>query len=149
MNDLELSHIALVCPDLSEALVSLGRLGLTPTLRKQVPAEGVEVAFLPLGVARSFRLEVVVPQRSAAEAAGVRRFLEKHKKGALHHLCFETGNLENTVRDLVQKGATFIEPVVRDGARGRVAFLHPQCTAGVLVELEERLEDLSLGPKRV
>jgi methylmalonyl-CoA/ethylmalonyl-CoA epimerase len=56
----------------------------------------------------------------------------------LHHICLEVDDIEAALRDLRAKGMRLIDRKPRQGAHGRVAFLHPKSTHGVLIELVEK-----------
>ena len=57
---------------------------------------------------------------------------------ALHHICFEVGNLESALERCRAAGIALIDDEPRMGAEGKlIAFLHPASTGGVLIELTE------------
>jgi methylmalonyl-CoA mutase N-terminal domain/subunit len=63
------------------------------------------------------------------------KFLVKRGPG-LHHICFEVDDLAATLADLAAKGVRLIDPMPKVGAGGKlIAFVHPESTQGVLVEL--------------
>jgi methylmalonyl-CoA/ethylmalonyl-CoA epimerase len=51
---------------------------------------------------------------------------ESQKGGGLHHLCYETTNLDQTVEDALRRGAKIVRPVVPGIAFGgrRITFLY-------------------------
>ena len=56
----------------------------------------------------------------------------------LHHLCFETDDIEADMARLKEKGYRFLSEAPKPGAHGtRVAFIHPKSCGGVLIELAE------------
>jgi methylmalonyl-CoA/ethylmalonyl-CoA epimerase len=56
----------------------------------------------------------------------------------LHHIAYRVADIEGALAELAAKGIRLIDEKPRPGAGGhRVAFLHPQSTNGVLVELVE------------
>ncbi len=66
------------------------------------------------------------------------RPLDKRGEG-IHHLAFEVADIEEKLEELKGKGVTLIDQTPREGAHGtRIAFIHPKCSGGVLVELVER-----------
>ncbi|MCK4471771.1 MAG: methylmalonyl-CoA epimerase, partial [Anaerolineae bacterium] len=89
------------------------------------------IAFLPVGESE---IELVEPLTAES---GVARFLEKRGEG-LHHICLEVDDIEAALQDLAAKGIRLIDEQPRRGAHGRVAFLHPKSTHGVLIELIEK-----------
>lgn len=123
-------HVAVVVSDVK---ASLGfwrdALGLSVSALRAVPAEEAEVAFMPLA---GTELELVQPTGSAS---GLARFLEKRGQG-LHHVCLEVDDLPAMLAQLSSRGIRLINEEPRRGAGGRsYAFVHPESTGGVLVEL--------------
>jgi methylmalonyl-CoA/ethylmalonyl-CoA epimerase len=56
----------------------------------------------------------------------------------MHHLCLEVDDLEEMLRQLKAKGIRLINEEPRLAADGKkYAFIHPESTHGVLVELYE------------
>lgn len=68
-------------------------------------------------------------------------FLMKHGPG-FHHVTFEVDDLDGAVAELEAKGVAvasrhdYAEP--REGRRVREAFLHPESTPNLLIQLVER-----------
>ncbi len=127
-----INHIAIIVPDLEGALAFWeGALGLKLARTEAVPAEGVDVAFLPIG---GSNVELLKP---TVADTGVARFLEKRGPG-IHHMCFEVDDIAATLDQLRAHGIQLIneQPVEGHGGR-RYAFVHPKSTGGVLVELYE------------
>ena len=127
-----LHHIAIVVPDIEQALTFWQEaLGLTVEQQKEVPEQQVQVAFLPV---RESEVEVIKP---ISDTSGVAKYLAKRGPG-VHHLCFEVDNIEITLAQLKAKGIRLIDEAARTSAEGhKYAFVHPESTQGVLVELYE------------
>ncbi|MGH2627073.1 MAG: methylmalonyl-CoA epimerase [Anaerolineales bacterium] len=127
-----IDHVAILVDDIESAL-RFWRDGLDLRLAhvEDVPDQDSVVAFLPAGEAE---IELVKP---TAEESGVARYLTKKGPG-LHHLCLEVDDLEGTLARLHSLGVRLVnpEPVIGTGGK-RVAFIHPESTHGVLVELYE------------
>ena len=66
-------------------------------------------------------------------------FLEKNKKGGIHHICFEVEDIDSAIMRLTRDGATILgDGKAKIGAHGKpVIFLHPKDFNGTLIELEE------------
>ncbi len=62
------------------------------------------------------------------------KFLEKRGEG-IHHVCFEVDNVHSAMEELAAKGVELIDKEPREGAEGKIAFLHPKSTYGVLTEI--------------
>ena len=132
--ELCLHHIALAVESISQHQKLYETLfGAKLLSRERVESERVSVAYLALG---DIKLELVEPLEGNVS---LRKFLDRKGEG-LHHLCFQVQNIEEAVSQLSQRGATFIEPVIRSGSGNtKVAFLHPKSTGGILIELKEVL----------
>ncbi|MCJ7514144.1 MAG: methylmalonyl-CoA epimerase [Anaerolineales bacterium] len=125
-------HAALVVQDL-EAGLKFWRdaLGLKLDHIEDVPEQESRVAFLPVG---DGEIELVLP---TTDDSGIARYLAKRGPG-IHHLCLEVDDLPAALEQLRQHGIRLIheQPVAAAGGR-RAAFIHPESTGGVLVELYE------------
>ena len=128
----KIDHIGIVVHSIEEALqVYEEALGIELTDVEEVPEQAVKVAFLPVGESE---IELVEPLTASS---GVARFLEKRGEG-IHHICLEVEDIEAALQDLAARGVRLIDQQPRQGTHGRVAFLHPKSTHGVLVELIEK-----------
>lgn len=127
-----INHIAIVVEDIESALgFWRDALGLELAQVEEVPEQQAAIAFLPVGESE---VELVQPTTSTS---GVARFLAKRGPG-LHHLCVEVDDLEHMLVQLKAKGIRLIDETPRSGSGGKkLAFIHPESTQGVLVELYE------------
>jgi len=130
--NMTLDHLGIAVRSLDTALTFYrDALGLAAEGPEEVPAEGVRIAFLPVGESR---IELLEPMSADTTVA---RFLDRHGEG-IHHVCLRVADIDKAVADLKQRGAQIVPPDVRRGAGGRrVAFIHPRSTGGVLLELVE------------
>ena len=125
-----INHVAVVVQDMEKSL-SFWRDGLGIDLHelRDVPAEQSQVAFLPLAGAE---VELVMP---TTQDSGIAKYLAKRGPG-MHHLCLEVDDIDGMLGQLKEKGIRLINEEPRTGADGkRYAFIHPEATGGVLVEL--------------
>jgi methylmalonyl-CoA/ethylmalonyl-CoA epimerase len=127
-----IDHVAIVVEDIEAALrFWRDSLGLELDHIEDVPEQKSTVAFLPSG---GSEVELVKP---TAEDTGVSRYLQKHGPG-MHHICFEVGNIEEALAQLKSKGVRLINETPMTGSGGKkIAFIHPESSQGVLVELYE------------
>lgn len=125
-------HVALVVNDLQAALAFWHEvLGLPLAGVQDIPEQQSRIAFLPAGEAE---VELVLP---TSDDSGIARYLAKRGPG-MHHLCLEVRDLDALLQRLQQKGIRLINPEPLTGADGRrMAFVHPDSTHGVLLELYE------------
>jgi len=125
-------HIAIVVDDI-EAALGFWRdaLGLELQRVEEVPEQKSMIAFLPVGESE---VELVKPTTSDS---GVARYLEKRGPG-MHHICLEVDDIDAALAMLTEKGVRLINETPLNGSGGkRLAFIHPESTHGVLVELYE------------
>lgn len=62
------------------------------------------------------------------------KFLEKRGEG-IHHICYEVEDIYSAVKELNTKGIELVDKEPREGAEGKIVFLHPKATHGVLTEI--------------
>jgi methylmalonyl-CoA/ethylmalonyl-CoA epimerase len=123
-------HVAVVVDNMEKSL-SFWRdaLGIVLHEVRDVPAESSQVAFLPLA---GSELELVMP---TTDESGVAKYLAKRGPG-MHHICLEVDALAGMLTQLKAKGVHLINDEPRIAEDGRqYAFVHPESTGGVLVEL--------------
>ena len=125
-----INHVAVVVDDMEKSLLFWrDALGMELHELRDVPAEKSQVAFLPLA---NSEVELVSP---TTDDSGIAKYLAKRGPG-LHHICLEVDDLEGMLVQLKAKGIRLINEEPRTGADGRrYAFVHPESTSGVLVEL--------------
>lgn len=133
---LKLAHIAIATPDCGKASILYKDLfGLHVSDQKSSPEQKVNAVMVDFGNS----LVEVIDAKGYGDQSPINKFLEKSKKGGLHHLCIEVDNLAVCLKDLQSRGIRSLDPEPRIGARGNpVAFLHPSDCNGVLIELEEQ-----------
>ncbi|GAB4429738.1 MAG: methylmalonyl-CoA epimerase [Anaerolineales bacterium] len=126
----KINHVAVVVDDMEKAL-SFWRdaLGMDLHELRDVPAEKSQVAFMPL---EGSEIELVVP---TTDDSGIARYLSKRGPG-MHHICLEVDDIEGMLTQLKTKNVRLINEAPRTAADGKkYAFIHPESTSGVLVEL--------------
>lgn len=132
----ELDHLGIAVAALAESVPLYCRLlGLDPAEVEyhEVTAEGVRVAMLRGNVT----IELLEPRGPASPIA---RFLEKRGPG-FHHWCFRTPDAGARMLALEAAGFDLIPDtqgaMLRQGAEGKVCFVHPRSTGGILTEFAE------------
>ena len=124
------NHVAVVVDDMEKAL-SFWRdaLGMELYELRDVPSEKSQVAFLPLPGAE---VELVKP---TTDDSGIAKYLAKRGPG-MHHICLEVDDIDGMMKQLRSRNIRLISEEPRTAADGKkYAFIHPESTAGVLVEL--------------
>ena len=102
-------------------------LGKPASAVKDLPALGIKNVVLNLGDAF---LELAEPLSNQGPVA---KFLDTKGEG-LYLLSIEVDNMDATIKDLTAKGVQMAgQPT--DGPTGKLAFVHPKSTHGVLLQL--------------
>lgn len=127
-----INHVAVVVDDMEKSLAFWhDALGMELQELRDVPAEQSQVAFLPL---EGSEVELVRPTTGDS---GIAKYLAKRGPG-MHHICLEVDDLAAMLAQMRAKGVRLINEQPRVAADGRkYAFVHPESTGGVLVELYE------------
>jgi methylmalonyl-CoA epimerase len=129
-----LDHLGIIVASLGESVpLYCTLLGIAPDAVEyhDVPSEGVRVAMLK-GNTTVELLEPTEPDGALA------RFLEKRGPG-LHHWCYAVpAPLEDKLAGLKAAGFEVLSDAPRVGAEGRVFFVHPKSTGGILTEFVEK-----------
>ena len=126
----QLEHIGIAVKDLDESeRLFTALLGVAPYKREEVESEGVMTSFFKVGNIKIELLAATGPESTIA------KFIEKKGEG-IHHLAFETENIDQHHAQLKNTGFDLIHEKPKDGADNKsIAFLHPKSTGSVLVEL--------------
>ena len=130
----KLNHIAIATPKLDEAVKTYkNMLGVKISSPIDQIDHGVKVVFIELP---NTKIELLEP---LGEKSPIENFLEKNKKGGIHHICFEVEDINSAILGLEKDGATVLgDGEAKIGAHGNpVIFLHPKDFNGTLIELEE------------
>jgi len=128
-----LHHVSIVVKDLEDSLRFYeATFGLKPVKMETVPEQGVRAALLPVGVAEIELIEPINPN------SGVAKFLESRGEG-VHHLCLEVEDVDQELAEMEKRGIQLIDKKGRRGLAGKVGFLHPRSTRGVLIELAQKV----------
>lgn len=127
---IRVSHVGL-------AVTSVGTL--LPFLRdvlhmKEVEVNDTDGAKIAGVAAGDTLVELLEP---AVEGSPIDRYVRKRGPG-IHHICLSVDDLDSVLERCVQAGIRLIDRTPRVGAEGkRIAFIHPESTGGILIELSE------------
>ena len=126
----KIEHLGIAVESIQESLkVYEALLGTSCYKLEEVESEGVKTAFLQIGESKIELLEATNSESPIA------KFLGKKGKG-IHHIAFDTDNIEEDLERLKNEGFELIHQSPKDGADNKIiAFLHPKSTDGILVEL--------------
>ena len=97
------NHVAIVVPNLEEASNKYKDV-LNANVSKifNYDQHGVSVVFVDLG---NTKIELMYPY---GENSPIRNFLDKNINGAIHHICIEVKNIEETCKNLKKKMSEFL-----------------------------------------
>jgi methylmalonyl-CoA/ethylmalonyl-CoA epimerase len=133
MKILKIDHLGIAVNSIAEGKkLWTDVLGLKFEGSETVAEQKVTTAFFPVGESEVELLESTSPD------GPVGKFIEKKGEG-IHHIAFRVDNIEEALAELKEMGVQLIDQKPRVGAGGgKIAFLHPKATNGILVELCER-----------
>lgn len=129
-----IDHIGIAVRDLDASIKKwCETFALPQPTKEKMEERGVEAAALKTG--RGPDVELIAP---VGKNSPVKKFLDKKGEG-IHHFCFLVEKLDESIREMKEKGIRFIqtEPV-KGTAESRIIFIHPENLSGVLIELKEK-----------
>lgn len=126
----KINHLGIAVKDLGQAAQVYEALGLHVERVIEVPEQKVRVAVIPVGEST---IELVQP---TSEESTVATFLQQKGPG-MHHLALEVPDIRAALGELESRDVRLIDRTPRQGAEGKIAFLHPKSTGRVLIELVE------------
>lgn len=123
-------HVAIAVHDMQASKRMLEEtFGLKLELEEQIGAS--KLAMYPVGETYLELLQTVDPESKIAAWLA-------DKGQSLFHLCFEVEDIDAALDELRQKGISLLDETPRTGHGGsRIAFLDPQSTGDILIELAE------------
>jgi methylmalonyl-CoA/ethylmalonyl-CoA epimerase len=130
---MKINHLGVAVKEISEALKFWeDALGLENVHTEEVAEQKVRTAMLPIG---ETKIELLEP---TADDSPIAKFLEK-RGGGIHHIAVEVEDIEASLAKLKAEGARLIDEEPRIGAENcLIAFVHPQSSGGVLLELVQK-----------
>jgi methylmalonyl-CoA/ethylmalonyl-CoA epimerase len=132
-------HIGVAVRQMEHALhFYRDRVGLPVTRDAVLEEQGIRGVLLSAGETEIELLEPLRPDEP------VGRFLAQRGEG-LHHLCFETDDIEAELSLARSRGLPLVDERPRPGLAGLIAFLHPRAARGVLVEYAQPPDQLAAG----
>ncbi len=130
-------HIAIAVHDIQESKSMLEEtFGLELEFEEQIGS--TKLAMYPVGETYLELLQTVEPGSWLGEWLA-------EKGQSLFHICFEVEDIDDALDELRQKGVRLLNETPQPGHGGsRIAFLDPQSTGNVLIELAELPESASV-----
>jgi methylmalonyl-CoA/ethylmalonyl-CoA epimerase len=142
---LGINHVGLAPKDPAKARNFLGdALGLDFAGEELVPTQKTNtIMFESVSAGQSHReqgrLEIL--ENQPGTDGPIAKFLAKKGSG-IHHVAVTVDHCEAAIADLLSKGVKMIDETPRPGSHNtRVAFIHPEATGGLLIELVEQLSN--------
>ena len=130
----KIHHVGIAVHSLDKALEFYrDTFGLHVHASAEVQDQGVRAALLTIGQSEIELLQPLSPD------SAVGKFLARKGEG-LHHICFQTPDVDSELEKLKVKGVELVDQKPRRGLAGMICFLHPKASRGVLVELATPLE---------
>src|SRR5919197_6650420 len=125
-----IAHVGIAVPSIAAALAFYRDvLGLEPGPTET--GDGATIVGLALG---DVHVELLEPRGAQGPVA---KFLATRGPG-IHHICYRVPDLDGALARCRAAGYRLVDQTPRRGAGGRrIAFLHPNSTNGILLELTE------------
>ncbi|MFQ5827674.1 MAG: methylmalonyl-CoA epimerase [Candidatus Methylomirabilia bacterium] len=125
-------HVAIAINNLEEVKhIFEKKLGLELQCEEDFPQRHTKIAMYPVG---ETYLELL---QGTSEASDASKWIAQKGQG-LFHICLEVGDIEGALTELRAKGVGLLDEQPRVGhGNTRIAFLDPESTANVLIELAE------------
>lgn len=126
---MKIDHIAIAVHDVEKAADAYQQaLDVDDIEFETVESEGVKIAIIHVD---NGRIELMQPTN---DSSPIKKFLDKKGEG-LHHMAFDTDNIEGEVERMEGCGIQFLGKIRPGSAGTKVTFIHPKSLHGVLTEL--------------
>lgn len=126
---MKIDHIAIAVHDVEKAAeVYQQALDIDSIEFETIESEGVKIAIIQV---ENGRIELMQPTN---DSSPIKKFLDKKGEG-LHHMAFDTDNIEGEVERMEGCGIQFLGKIRPGSAGTKVTFIHPKSLHGVLTEL--------------
>lgn len=126
-----IAHVGIATRSIAVMTEFYKALGLEVDTLETLRDHKVKVAIMKVGDSAVELIE------ATEEDSPITRFVDRCGEG-IHHISFEVHDLEETLARLKEKNIKLIDEKPRQGAEGRlIAFIHPDSTGGVLVEISQ------------
>jgi methylmalonyl-CoA/ethylmalonyl-CoA epimerase len=125
----KLNHVAVLVRDLPAAIARYKIAFGAKLIEEETLANGADIAVVEMG---EMHLELLSTRQPDSKVA---KLLDELGEG-IHHLSYGVEDIELAMERLRSAGLRFRDEVPRAGLHGRrIAFLEPEDTFGVLIEL--------------
>ena len=129
-----INHIGIVVHNIEKSLQFWQNvLGIELDYTESVPSMNLELAWLPVN---STRIELLEP--TTTEENEYTDFL-KDKGPGVHHICLEVDDIDAMLTRLKENGVRLKDKVAIELPGRKLAFLQPEVSDGVILELYQLL----------
>ena len=138
MDEVSIDHVGIATNSLEGASEFWEALGFIRTGDHMNEQQGVSIRMFnsTLGEDAGASIELLEP---IGPDSPIRKFLANRGEG-IQQLAIRVPDIQGTIERLEEQGVRMIDREPIPGAAGTmIAFIHPSCTGGVLVELVEHL----------
>ena len=127
-----IEHIAIAVKSMAQFReIFEAKIGLSLEYEEYLPQYNTRLAMYPVG---QTYIELLESDGDNTETA---RWIAEHGEG-LFHICLEVEDIEDALDELKRKGVKLIDEQPRIGhANSRIAFIDPNSTGNVVIELVE------------
>jgi methylmalonyl-CoA/ethylmalonyl-CoA epimerase len=127
-----MDHVGVVVKDIDATLKTYcDDLGFQLLQRVEITEQKVVAAFLDAG---NSTIELISPTDTES---GTAKFLANRGEGT-HHVCYEVDDIEAALAEMKAQGLRLIDETPRRGVHGKVAFIHPKATNGLMIEVLQK-----------
>ena len=125
-------HVAIAVKNMDKMRdIFENKLGIQMEYEEELPHYSTKLAMYPIG---ETYLEVLESSSPKTETS---KWIEEHGEG-LFHICLEVEDIDGALIELREKGIKLLDETPRIGHGGaRIAFLNPESTGNLLIELAE------------
>jgi methylmalonyl-CoA epimerase len=125
---IKVHHIGIAVKNLDDTIrLYTKMLGKGPESRNEIPAAKIKIANFRVG-------ETALEFLEGDAGSSLADFIASRGEG-LFHLAFETDDIVNELKKLAAAGVTLRDKEPRPGPDGKIAFVGPESTHGVTIEL--------------
>jgi len=129
----KIDHVGIVVRDINEALKVFSNIFGFEVVESIISPHQEFRSVLISKSNVSFELiEPINPEGSIA------KFLKQRGEG-LHHIALDVDDIEQEMESMQAKGVSLVNREPESMLSSRIAFVHPRSTAGVLIELTQRV----------
>jgi methylmalonyl-CoA/ethylmalonyl-CoA epimerase len=129
---MKFDHVGVAVKNVEQMLAIYSQIGDFEVRQTEVAAQKAKIVLMKAG---DTSVEFLEP---TSEDSTLAKFIRERGEG-LHHIAFEVEDIAKTTEDLKGRGFRFIYDKAADGKfGGKVNFMHPKSTGGILVELTQK-----------